>query len=165
MTFWESKSCGFIRIFTRRFNFFELFMYFKKIILGKLSSLTPLAEEFERALLRLEASLNQMLDGFLARCVGFAAHDAALVEHKILPLKTTARVLSRTIPDTPAAADSHHATHLGKRSDVILTRRVVRRFDVLRVVLHRILGILGILGIHHAKKVHVLPLTKQKIFF
>ena len=94
-----------------------------------------------------------MLDSFLARRMCLAAHDATLVEHKILPLKTTGRVLGRTIPDTAAAADRHHfTTHLGKRSDVILTRRIVRRFDVLRIVLHRILGILGV---RHAKKVHV----------
>lgn len=128
-------------------------MYFKKKkqnYTGQIVSLTPFAEEFECALLRLEASLDQMLESLLARRMGLAAHDAALVEHKILPLKTAGRVLGRTIPDTAAAADRHHfTTHLGKRSDVILTRSVVRRFDVLRIVLHRILGI------HHAKKVHV----------
>lgn len=130
-------------------------MYFKKIILTQRRTivLTPLAEEFERTLLRLEAGINQMLNSFLARRVGFAAHDTALVKHKILPLKTTGRVLCRAVPNTAAAADRHHAAHLRKRSD-ILTGRVVRRFDVGTVlrVLHRVLGILGV---HHTKKVHV----------
>ena len=106
-----------------------------------------------------------MLNSFLTRRVGFAAHNTILVDHKILLLETTGCVLCRAIPNTAAAADRHHlAAHLGKRSDVILTRRVVRRFDVGTVlrVLHRVLGILGI---HHTKKVHVFSLTKQKIFF
>ena len=95
-----------------------------------------LAEQLERTLLRLVTGLYKVLKSLLARRVGLAANNAALVEHQVLLVKTAARVGGRSVPYLGTAADRDRlAAHLGKRG-YILTRRVRR--GVLRRI-HRVL--------------------------
>ena len=59
-----------------------------------------LAKKLERALLRLEARLNQALQRLLARRVLLAANNAPLLRlHEVLAREPTARVLGRAVKD------------------------------------------------------------------
>jgi hypothetical protein len=71
-----------------------------------------LAEELERTLLRLVASLHQVLQRLLAERMLTLGDDAALVLHQVLLHQAAGRVTSRAVPHLRLGADGRlGATH------------------------------------------------------
>ena len=85
-------------------------------------------EELERALLRLEARLDEVLECLLARRRRLAAHNATvLVLLEVVTGQSAGRVVRRAVPDLSTGANS---SHLGAASlyvvvvALILTRAI-----------------------------------------
>ena len=84
-------------------------------------------EELERALLRLVARLEEVLERLLARRRGTAAHNASvLVLLEVRARQSTLRVVRRAVPDHRTGANSGHlrAARLVVIVALILTRAV-----------------------------------------
>ena len=95
-----------------------------------------LSKKLERPLLRLEPSLNKVLERLLAKRVLLSGNDAAvLVLHEVLLLEATARVVRRAVPDLRVRADSAlRATHHVVILHVAATRAATSTHHV--VILH-----------------------------
>jgi len=90
-------------------------------------------EELERALLRLEARLDEVLERLLARRRRLAAYNAtALIKEEILAGQTAARMVRCTVIYLDTAANAGTARH-GRRIRGILTS-CVHRGRILRVL-------------------------------
>ena len=83
-------------------------------------------EQLERALLRLEARLDKVLERLLARRRRLAAYNATvLILLEIVTGQTAGRVVCRTVPDLCTGANARHrAARLRVVVALILTRAI-----------------------------------------
>jgi len=76
-----------------------------------LASKSLLLHQLEGTLLRLVASLDQILEGLLAQGVLLSADNAPLVLHQILLCQSTGRLFRGSVPDASLAADLSCLVH------------------------------------------------------
>ena len=82
-------------------------------------------EQLERALLRLEARLDQVLERLLARRRRTAAHNATvLILLEVVASQTAGRVVRRAVPDLCTGAN---ASHLSTARHVIVVALILTR--------------------------------------
>ena len=82
-------------------------------------------EQLERALLRLEARLDEVLERLLARCRRAAAYNASmLVLLERRTRQTAGRVVCRAVPDLCTSANGTHCTALLRVIVLILARAI-----------------------------------------
>jgi len=81
-----------------------------------LTSYFLLLKQLERTLLRLVASLHQVLERLLAEGVLLSADDAALVLHEVLPGQTAGRLYRSSVPNASLCADGALSRGVGSHS-------------------------------------------------